>query len=315
MARAQMMLAEPAVVITAFRPGASLTKLVSSLAGTHSITIVDDGSGAHADDVLAMAEALGAVVIRQRENRGIGAALNAGVTRAFAAGARFVATFDQDSFPESKTLTELVSAAEKLIARGERIAAVVPREFSTVSQASASAEHSDAHHVIQSGMVIPAQAFADLGEFDADLFIDLVDTEWELRAVSRGYRIVSAPTRIEHELGSMTRLLPFGKRLSVIGVSTMVSTPFRYYYRARNRILLTRKFITRMPVRMLKDALIETAYFAVVALAARPRRIMLRVLCRGISDGVRGKTGRMPDALATQAASITWSAAAHGDDR
>lgn len=292
-----------AVVFTTFHPSEALLDVVRSLSADFPIVVVDDGTDGPTP-VLDAAEELGAQVIRQPENRGIAAAINAGLHRAFDGGSRYAITFDQDSTPEPDTVRVLRSAFTALD-ESPLIAAVVPGQFAEVRQSSSRGPYPDASRVIQSGMMLSAGSFRALGDFDDALFIDLVDTEYELRILASGRRIVSAPTRIGHELGRTLRLRPFGALPPT--VTTMASTPFRYYYRARNRIIVTRRYFRRLPLRTIRDLLVDLAYFAVIALSARPRRAMGHLLAQGFRDGLRGRGGRLPATTAASAAKITWS--------
>lgn len=292
-----------AVVFTTFHPSESFVDVVRSLRADFPVIVADDGTEGPSP-VLDAVESLGAVVIRQPENLGIAAALNTGLHAAFARGSGFAITFDQDSTPRRDTV-EVVRAAFAELHESPQVAAVVPGRFADVTQTSGRGAHPDARRVIQSGMMLSAKSFEELGDFDEGLFIDLVDTEYELRIISSGRRIVAAPTRIGHELGRTLGLRPFGTLPPT--VTTMASTPFRYYYRARNRVLITRRYFTALPARTARDLLVDLAYFALILTSARPRRAMALVLARGFRDGFRGRGGRMPAEIADRARTVSWS--------
>lgn len=292
------------LVFSTFSPPAALADTVRRLVVSHPVVIVDDG-GADPHGIYPGLVSAGAEVIRQPTNEGIAAALNVGVVHAFAAGADAVVTFDQDSTPAETTIDVLHDTWTRISATGERVSGIVPAEFAQVKQTRSESEFPTARRVIQSGMLIPRSAFDEIGPFDESLFIDLVDTDWELRCLRAGSRIVAAPTRIDHELGRTVTLAPLGSVPP--HVTTMVSTPFRYYYRARNRLILTRRYLRHAPGRILADLAIDIAYFAVIAASARPRTSMLALLMRGARDGVRGRGGRAPAEVQTIARPIRWS--------
>lgn len=86
-------------------------------------------------------------------------------------------------------------------------------------------------HVIASGMLVPKEAWLDVGSFREDLFIDWVDTEWCWRARSLGYTIVQTPSvMISHELG-------YGQK-NFAGRSVTIHNSFRNYYKIRNSVYL-----------------------------------------------------------------------------
>lgn len=295
-----------ALVFSTFDPPRRLVETVRTLAATYPVLVVDDG-GTDPYAVLPDLVAAGARVLRQPLNSGIAAALNVACTAAIESGAHLIITFDQDSGPLPETIEALRSSYELVSADGTKIAAVVPRQFAQVRQSRSRKQHADARRVIQSGMLLPSDALDTLGLFDESLFIDLVDTDYEMRALARGFRIVAAPTRIDHELGSSVRLAPFAP--FPLTVRTMASTPFRYYYRIRNRLIITRRYFRSAPLRIIADLLTDLAYFALIALAARPRRAMLRVFLSGALDGLRRRGGRAPDRIYARGGRITWSLA------
>ncbi|KQZ24490.1 hypothetical protein ASD43_09090 [Microbacterium sp. Root553] len=297
-------MSEPTLVFSTFTPPVALIETVRRFISRHPVVVVDDG-GSDPHEVFPALLDLGATVIRRPTNDGIAAALNAAMTVAYDAGAETVVTFDQDSTPTSDTIDILRDTWERVSTAQPRVSAVVPAEFAQVRQARSDEALAPARRVIQSGMLIPRAAFESLGPFDESLFIDLVDTDFELRSLSRGLRIIAAPTRIDHELGSPVALAPFP--LLPLTVTTMVSTPFRYYYRMRNRLILTRRYLRSAPGRMLADLAVDLAYFAVVTASARPRRRMLAVLWRGVADGFRGRGGRAPATVQAAAQQISWS--------
>ena len=79
--------------------------------------------------------------------------------------------------------------------------------------------------VITSGTLTSLKAFANLGPFRADFFIDFVDSEYCLRARKAGYRILVSPhARIRHRVGSKRRVALLG-----VGVSPMHHGALRKY--------------------------------------------------------------------------------------
>ncbi|KQR49529.1 hypothetical protein ASF87_12395 [Microbacterium sp. Leaf161] len=295
-----------ALVFSTFNPTPSLIETVRGVAPQHPIVVVDDGGG-DPHDVFPRLLDEGARVLRRPTNDGIAAALNAAIAVAFEDGAAAVVTFDQDSTPSPDTLRVLHATWKQASSAGQRVSGVVPAQFAEVRQTRSDDALPVARRVIQSGMLIPREAFDSVGGFDEALFIDLVDTDYELRSMTLGYRIIAAPTRIDHELGRPAPLRPFSPLPPTI--STMVSTPFRYYYRMRNRLILTRRYLRTAPLRMVTDLAIDLAYFALVAASARPRRLMAAVLFRGAVDGCLGRGGRAPAKTQVAAARISWSVA------
>jgi len=295
-------------VVTTFEPDGTLAEAIASVRGqVDALVLVDDRSTRAASiGVLARIEEAGVKVIRMGTNSGIAAALNRGISAALDAGADVVLTFDQDSRIADGYVSALLAAEAAARAEGLRVGPVVPERFAAVSQVRGRTRGGTllAHHVIQSGMLLGRDTVRAVGGMLEPLFIDLVDTEYELRCVDLGFTIVAAPgASLGHNLGRRYRrrgALPFP-------VLTL-STPFRYYYRARNRVIIDRRYRRRHGARILRDWALDTVHFALAWSLARPRRAMCRLLREGTRAGRRGQGGRIPDELRELAATITWAA-------
>ncbi|WP_170285572.1 glycosyltransferase [Microbacterium rhizomatis] len=300
-------------VITTFRPDESLLTVIDALrAQTAATIVVDDGSGPSAAPVLATASDRGARVVALEENSGIATALNTGIRAALAQGARFVVTFDQDSEPAAGFIDALMSARDRSTSRGHAVGPVVPEFFAGVRQVHREAEDGTliARHAIQSGMLMGADLFERVGLMREDLFIDLVDTEFEMRCSAAGLPTVAAPgLRMGHSLGRQYVRTLFGRPFSAPGIPAVVtlSTPFRYYYRVRNRIVVNRRYARTHPVWVARDTVLEVLHFVNALALARPRRALWKLYRAGVADAWRRRMGRMPASIETVAGSISWS--------
>lgn len=301
-------------IISTFRPDDDFLESFDSIAAqVDRVVVVDDASGDEYAHVLAALEERGAIVETFPENSGIGAALNRGYEIAIAAKATRILSFDQDSHIDPGFVGAVSAALDAAAAHGHRVGLVVPEYFADVRQAHASLDDGTllAKNVIQSGMLVEASVLEDVGLMRADFFIDLVDTEFELRVRARGYRTIAAPgAALAHQLGRQYARLLFGRPLRLPGLPavTTFSTPFRYFYRVRNRIVLNRLHARSAPAQIARDTIIDLLHFANAAVVARPRATFARVLRAGVNAGLRGRMGRMPDALADRASTVTWNA-------
>lgn len=301
-------------VFSAYRPTPSLVDAVAAVqTQVDGVVVIDDGSGPAAADVLDALRARGVQVEALTQNRGIAVALNRGIAQAMDAGAERVVTFDQDSHASDGFIAALEAAADRAAAAGVRVGAVVPEYFAQVRQARgpAQAAYSDASEVIQSGMLIPVDTIRSAGPLREDFFIDLVDTEFELRLRRAGLRVLAAHSvRLEHALGAAYRRELFGRPVRLPGIPPVLtlSTPFRYFYRVRNRCVLTREYFRIAPGTVARAVLFDLIHFADVLRVARPRRSMWRIQRAGLSAALRGRMGAMPAALAPLAAEVHWSA-------
>jgi rhamnosyltransferase len=300
-------------VFSTFRPGDGAFDAVSSvISQVEGVIVIDDGSGPAAEPVLVRLEAAGASVVRRPSNDGIATALNDGIERAIRAGAEFVITFDQDSRVEEGFVRDLVAAHDAATRTGARVGLVVPEYFAGVRQQTGPvAPFGDAANVIQSGMLIPAVVIAEAGPLRDDFFIDLVDMEFGLRLRAGGWRVLAAGgVRMEHTLGTRYRRELFGRTVALPGVPSefSLSTPFRYFYRLRNRLILNREYFFSAPGQIIRETVLDGIHFVNAWWVARPRRALARVYRAALVAAVRDRMGRMPEALMPIAAEIRWDA-------
>lgn len=294
-------------VVTVFRPESTPDLLVPLARQVEAVVVVDDGSGPEYAAVRDRIRAGGVEVVELECNSGIAVALNTGIARALELGADAVVTFDQDSTVDDGFVDALLDARNRARALRIPTGPVVPEFFGTVSQAGRELAPGVtlAAHAIQSGMLLDATVLDAVGGMDADLFIDLVDTDFELRCEDAGLPcIVAEGLRLPHRLGARYRFPgAWGRLLPEL----MLSSPFRYYYRARNRVIVNRRHRDHA-WRLRTEGLADSAYFVLAILLARPRSAMLHLIRDGHRDGLAGVGGRMPDNLGALALTINWRA-------
>ncbi len=240
-------------VVPSFHPEQAVRTRIQSLRSqVDHVIVVDDGSGPAADAILSDIAADGHQVIRLPVNRGIAAALNRGTAAALANGADHVLTLDQDTVLGAG----YVDICLDVLARarpGTRLAAVCADRING-APAIPSYRTPEGLGVVrvslQSGMVIPRVAIEEIGPFDERLFIDLVDTEFCLRAGSRGWLVVVADgTSIDHQLGErIARASSRGSRDRDRPSSTYeYHSPLRRFYITRNTVDLVLRWMFREP--------------------------------------------------------------------
>lgn len=244
-------------------------------------------------------------LVQMSSNLGLGAAQNAGIQLARAAGASHVLILDQDSEPMPDMVARLLAASDRLQSAGVRVAAVAPVYADSATgpasgfvrlgwldfkkqTALPGQEVVEADFVISSGSLVPVSVLDDIGPMDETLFIDHVDTEWCLRAQSKGYRLFGVPgARMVHTLGDRRTRIWFLRWRNV-----PYHSPFRYYYILRNSLLMQRR--PYMPLKWRVAELIRCCrVVCFYGLFAPQRGACLRMMWRGIVDGLRGVSGPM----------------------
>jgi len=284
-------------VITAFEPQVGLVEACRAvLAQADVVVIVDDGSRS-ATAVLDACRELGAVVVQHSTNSGIGAALNTGVDevrrRLDARHENYVLTLDQDSVVPAGYCAALVAAARSAARAGVAVGMVGPERATGIRSAGARTDGDVVHskEPIQSGLLIPVSTFDALGQFAAELFIDGVDTEFYLRATTRGLAAIVAPgERLDHRLGRDHVVGLAGRQVALTHAAG-----FRYYYIARNRIALLRRYARQAPGWAVGAVAKDLRHLAVTTLLVPGRRERLVNTVAGMRDGMRGISGRRPD--------------------
>ena len=282
-------------VVTAYDPGPGLAGLVDEVAPqVESVVVVDDGSTSGLDVVAALEARPGVRVIRQA-NAGVAAALNAGVRATLTdLGADAVLTLDQDSGLPPTYVVRAVRAWQDAVRRGVPVAFVCASSYSgrRTPTRGVVEGYARAFDPMQSGSLVPATTYRDVGCYDEGLVIDAVDSEFTVRCLAAGLEPLVAPgCELTHGMGERTSTHVLGR-----DVAYNRHSPERVYYMARNATLLTRRHARDEPTWVLRR-LAEEAKAHTLRLALDPARADLaRTALAGVRDGLRGRTGRRPDA-------------------
>ncbi len=290
-------------VIVTYYPDAEFSKRVSALADYVDEIFIIDNTPAEDAACLAPIGAPGLaskVKIRALgRNIGIAAALNLGVEEAKCRGFRFLLTLDQDSILPPFAIRRLMATLGS-----EKDAAVVCPLFHERSSGRRSLfavkkmgllprrlqTNTGIHAVyaaITSGSLYPVATFDVVGKFEEQYFIDCVDHEYCLRAWRSGLRVlVDSEVDIEHSLGRRSSTSRAG-----ITFSPTNYPPVRYYYMMRNRVFLYKKHGLRFPLYVLYDVAYVSLILLRVIFAEQNRRVKLRLMIAGASDGIGGLGG------------------------
>ncbi|WP_349607979.1 glycosyltransferase family 2 protein [Cupriavidus sp. DF5525] len=274
------------------------------------VFVIDNGSNAPVRECLEQACARDDVsLIALESNQGIAAAQNVGIRLALKSGAEFVLLSDHDSLPHDDMVAALLGALGARRGAGGKVAAVGPvsidRRTGTASKFvrltwrgvrrcgcdDAADGIVPADFLIASGCLIPAEALNAVGLMNEGYFIDHVDTEWCLRARHQGWEILGVcGALLDHTLGDSVIRVWLGRWREV-----PVHSPVRDYYMFRNtvRMLLT----TPMSIAWRITHLYRLSQFAVFfGLGMSPRFRRIRLMTKGIIDGIKGRGGALVEA-------------------
>lgn len=246
-------------------------------------------------------------IIENKTNKGIATALNIGLKQLIDNKYQYFLMLDQDSILIKGTTLTLYNSLKNLISQGEKVAAVGPTYFNnrlnihapfvkygTLRLRKISFNQSltnlvETHLLITSGTLITLEAVNNIGFMQDDLFIDYVDTEWCLRAITKGYRIYGCfDAKMIHNLGDEPLILG--------GVSFPMHSPIRHYYLSRNAVLLTKKNYIPLNWRII-ILYRMLMFFVFYSVMPRNRIDHFKMMCRGIYDGISDISGPYKHAI------------------
>ncbi len=291
----------PAVVVT-YHPDAGFGDRLAAIARIAAPVLVVDNSA----DPAARA-AVSAAATRHRAdyrpqavNRGIGAALNLAFAELAAAGFSAALAFDQDSVPAP----DLASALAAVHAAVPRCAAV-GANWTDAARPDEPSRHLQRHPtwrsaftrtaserdltavlcVITSGTMFDLAVWRALGGFAEDLQLDLVDSEYCLRARAAGFEIaVAAAGKLEHRRGAKRAVRRFGRTWW-----PAFMPPARLRLLFHNRMLVGRKFGLRFPPWAAFECAFALKILTEICLCEDRTAAKLGACVRGTWEGLLGR--------------------------
>jgi len=298
-----------ATVIVRFNPPEGFDARVAQAASQSDMTVVvDNGSAEPWEPNAAIPASQNRLhYLRNAQNMGIATALNQGIRHAAMLGADAAFLLDHDSAPLPGCIDRL---RQTLRDEGSaKTAAVVPhiryghpdilcRWPATAGNGrrarfrfvyGARIEHPERIDLaISSGMLIGIRHWQTLGGFDENLFIDLVDTDYCLRARSNGYTVLAEPrAHIQHSLGEVQKR----RFLGVFSAYPTHHSAIRHYYISRNRIALMRRHALRFPSWAAYESLGAIKLCLKMLAFETKRGNKLAATLAGTWDGLRGRRG------------------------
>lgn len=290
-----------AVVVTYF-PDPDFGRRLAAIAREAAPVLVIDNSADPAvhTRLAAACAAAGCEFLASPGNVGLAAALNTGFTRLHARGLGWAIAFDQDSTPAPGFAAALHATAAR-----HAEAVVVGANWTDEARPGVSARHlrsrfglafqrpaartdlPDVTCVITSGTLFALPAWRELGGFDAALFLDLVDTEFCLRARAAGHRVaVSAGARLAHRRGAKHPVRFLGRTFWPAAMP-----PRRLRGLFRNRLLVTARHGGRAPHWVAFECVYAAKLLLEIALLERDKAARLAACLQGTWEGLLGVEG------------------------
>jgi rhamnosyltransferase len=242
-----------------------------------------------------------AVLIENAQNIGLAGALNVGIARARSRemSCRAVLLLDQDSGFSVDTPAGLVAALNQVQGTTGVLCCIgpvlvdpgtgLPHGFHYVKKGwrwsraypGPDTEPFPLANLNGSGTTMMLELVEQIGDLDAAMFIDHVDTEWSFRVTSGGFGLFGIPwLSFDHRMGER------GRRLWLFGWRVWPErSPLRHFYLYRNTIwLLRRDYVTFV---WKAWAVVKMMLTLMVVLTSDPRRVaQLRMIWKGIRTGM-----------------------------
>lgn len=291
-------------VVVTYHPDADVADNLRAVARECSaVVVIDNGS---TDEELKPLEACGAAtILRLGCNLGVAAALNLGAVWARERGYAWGLAFDQDSRPEPGMAGALWATQQRtgaaVVGPTVREQAANPSGYRWVVPhpwmrglfhrvGCRDADLVGVTMVVTSGSLFDLEMWSRIGRFDEGLFIDYVDVDYCLRVLRAGRIIaVSAEAVLHHRLGNRTSVRVLGAEVRPMGHAA-----FRHYYMARNRCATWRRHALAIPHWAAFDCCFAIFNTMRVLAFENAKIEKLRMIIRGMWDGVRGRSGPLP---------------------
>jgi len=244
------------------------------------------------------------------DNKGIAEAQNIGIRESISGGSSHVLLLDQDSALPPGMVNKLITAERELLRAGKKVAAVGPQYIDEKTGTPSCAIHHiclrvrkfnldprssepvETDNLIASGSVIRTAALQSVGMMRGDLFMDFVDTEWGLRARSKGYKSYCVPAAVmTHSTGDAA--------ITIFGQEVYVHNDLRRYYRLRNAVYLLRLRSMGWQWRTYISARIPY-YLLLYLWLSRDKLRNARLLLKALWDGLLGRLGPFREGWTTK---------------
>jgi rhamnosyltransferase len=195
--------------------------------------LVVDNSSESNEDLLKKYSYPNVQYIPLRQNVGIATALNIACELALKENAKWMLTMDQDSTFENGAAGQLIKEANAFADPAQ--VGIFSPQHKTVggkeSRKPVTGRFREEKEVMTSGNLLNLSAYAKVGRFRDDFFIDIVDIEFCRRLVKYEYKIITVcNVELRHVLGDGIMVTRF------FGVKKYFDdhSPLRKYYLSRN---------------------------------------------------------------------------------
>ena len=228
-------------------------------------------------------------------NAGISERLNQGARLAIQEGYTWLFTLDQDSYFSLETLGDYLDMFYRFENKTNVAMFGIEHEACKLKSREEAGLYSELDHLITSGTLVNLRLFDEIGGFDENLFIDLVDVEFSIRAKKAGFRIIKFNGIIfAHNIGKKVRRASI-KSLFLIRKQKEIHSAIRCYYMLRNSLYVQEKHKNYDPYLMneYKHSAVDRVWSCLYY--ARDSWKIIKYSIRAKSDYLNNKMGKIAD--------------------
>lgn len=177
------------------------------------------------------------IFISDEVNEGIAKRLNHVCDLAIKEGFEFMLTMDQDSYFDESSIKNYFNCVD---AFKDKMQASMFGASYKQKPVEINCSYIQVKQLITSGSIINLETFKIVGNFDENLFIDFVDTEYCFRSILKGYKLIEFfNIYMHHNLGQLSEQRSL-KNLKK--TNRTFHTHIRLYYMLRNFLYLNSKY-------------------------------------------------------------------------
>lgn len=262
-------------IVVLYKPDASVIKNIKRYNNlVNEVILVDNSS----EDNTELFESLDFIrYIPLKSNTGIAHAINIGIKKS---EEPFIITMDQDSSINDGLINSYINFLNTK--DNEKVGALTP-QYNTDRNPAVAKDGTELQLLtMQSGTLFKRSTIEQIGYFDEDLFLDVVDWEYCLRMNSNGYQLIRVNKAVLDHKPAETREWKFGP----LKVKYGAAAPIRYYYQARNLLWTAKKYHSML---LYKNILIK---WLKIILLFDNKAAYLKAFRAGVRDANNNKLGK-----------------------
>lgn len=256
-----------------------------------NVVIVDNGSK-NISSVQNMCRMFNSHLISLNKNIGIAGAQNRGFHYLQGQGYNWVLTLDQDSIIPLNMIEAFIKSQKLKNDTGIITPAYTDENWNGKKKLNKQANNiviTRKNLVISSGNLVNVKAWETVDGFDEDLFIDLVDFDFDAKLNIAGYKIFQLDNiYLRHSIGIKIKKSPIIKFILLCDAAISDHSAARQYYIYRNSIIFHKRYAAYKKRFLIVRTLIATRRI----LLYRNRREKFLSAIKGINDGMRYSTNR-----------------------